>query len=271
MSLADQRAAGEHQEDLTDEPENVVFEDEPAVGGLRAIPKGAQPRGVIVYLYGGGYVISSPASRRKMAGHLASASGARVLVPRYRLGPEDPFPGAVEDAAAAIAWLNEDGTPSGEIIVAGDSSAGGLAIATLLKLRHDGLPAPAGAVAISPWVDLACTAASLDQNDDLSVTREGLERMAGQYLGDADPRNPLASPLYGDLTGLPPLKIVVGGAEALLDDSIRLTRAAGVAGVDVSLRIGAQMQHVFPLYSGFMPEADEAVAEIGQWVQARLL
>jgi monoterpene epsilon-lactone hydrolase len=221
----------------------------------------------------GGYVISSPRSRRKLAGHLANVSGANVLIPKYGLAPEHPFPAAVEDAAAACRWLLDKGFRTERLIVAGDSSAGGLVAATKLKLRDDGAPLPAGGVMISPWVDLACTGESLDTRADvdLTVTKSSLERMVGQYLDGADPRTPLASPLYADLSGLPPLLVIVGGDEALLDDSVRFQRTAAIAEVDVTLSVGANMQHIYPIYCGAMPEADAAVTMmIGAWIRTRL-
>jgi monoterpene epsilon-lactone hydrolase len=271
MDLPHQREAGEHAEDMTSEPEGVRFEDAPAGGGLWATPQHWDGESAIMYLYGGGYVISSPHSRRKLAGHLANASGARALVPRYHLAPERPFPTAVEDAAADYRWLLGEGGRSKRTVVAGDSSAGGLAVATMLKLRQDGEDLPAGGVLISPWVDLACTGETLEENAaaDLTATKASLLCMAGQYLHGADPRTPLASPLYADLCGLPPLLIVVGGDEALLDDSVRLARSAGMAGVDLTLYIGAGMQHIFPIYCGAIPEADAAVAMIGVWIRSR--
>jgi monoterpene epsilon-lactone hydrolase len=271
MDLPHQREAGEHAEDMTSEPEGVTYEEAYAVDGLWATPQSWNGESAIMYLYGGGYVISSPHARRKLAGHLANASGARALVPRYHLAPERPFPSAVEDAAADYRWLLEEGYRPERIIIAGDSSAGGLTVATILKLREDATRLPAGGVPISPWVDLACTAETLETRAtvDLTVTKASLQRMAGQYLQGANPRTPLASPLYADLSGLPPLLIVVGGDEALLDDSVRLTRAAGIAGVDVTLYIGAGMQHIFPIYCGVIPEADAAVAMIGAWMRAR--
>jgi epsilon-lactone hydrolase len=269
MDLAHQREAGEHAEDMTSEPEGVTYEDAPAVGGLWATPQNWDGESGIVYLYGGGYVISSPHSRRKLAGHLTNASRARGLVPRYHLVPERPFPSAVEDAAADYRWLLDKGYRPERVVIAGDSSAGGLAVATMLKLREDGTPLPAGGVPISPWVDLACTGETLETNAkaDLTATKASLMRMASQYLDGANPRTPLASPLYADLSGLPPLLIVVGGDEALLDDSVRLARAAGMAGVDTTLYIGAGMQHIFPIYCGMIPEADAAVTMIGAWIR----
>jgi epsilon-lactone hydrolase len=270
MTLADQRAAGEHQEDLTSDPVGVSYEEVPELGGYWAVPDLVEPLGAVLYLYGGGYVISSPHSRRKTAGHIAHASGARVLVPEYRLAPEHPFPAALDDSEAAVAWLAGNGHPPKSVIVAGGSSAGGLTIATLLRLKSEGGPLPAAAVVVSPWTDLACTGESLNHNNDLSVTKSALLRMASQYLDNADSKNPLASPLYGDLAGLPPLLVIVGGDEALLDDSIRLVRRAAIAGVDVTLRIGAGMQHIYPVYAGFMPEADAAIADIGEFIRDRL-
>jgi monoterpene epsilon-lactone hydrolase len=151
MTIADQRAAGEHQEDLTSEPVGVGYEEAPELDGFWAVPEGSEPIGAVVYLYGGGYVISSPHSRRKTAGHIAHASGARVLVPRYRLAPEHPFPAAVEDATSCVAWLSANGYPADRVVIAGGSSAGGLALATLLKLKATGAPLPAAAVVLSPW------------------------------------------------------------------------------------------------------------------------
>jgi monoterpene epsilon-lactone hydrolase len=271
MDLPHQREAGEHAEDMTSELQDVTYEEAYAVDGLWATPQAWNGESAIMYLYGGGYVISSPHSRRKLAGHLANASGARVLIPRYHLAPERPFPSAVEDAATDYRWLLEEGSHPERVVIAGDSSAGGLTIATMLKLREDGAPLPAGGVPISPWVDLACTGETLETNAtaDLTATKASLQRMAGQYLHGADPRTPLASPLYADLSGLPPLLIVVGGAEALLDDSVRLARSAGMAGVDVTLYIGGGMQHIFPIYCGVIPEANAAVAMIGTFIRSR--
>lgn len=268
MDLAHQREAGQHAEDLSSEPHGVTMIDAAEVGGYWVVPHD-DAGGVIVYLYGGGYVISSPLTRRKLAGHLANAAGARVLVPHYRLAPEHPFPAAVDDAVGAWRWLLEQGVAAERAIIAGDSSAGGLAIATLLAARDATLPLPAGCVAISPWVDLACTGESLETNAhaDLTVTKASLQRMAGQYLAGANPLTPLASPLYADLSGLPPLFVVVGGDEALLDDAVRLARGAGISGTDVTLTIAAGMQHIFPIYAGRIPEADAAVRTIGQWVR----
>jgi acetyl esterase/lipase len=272
LPLPQKRAAGEHAEDIASAPEGVTYAEAPEVGGLWATPEGARADAAIMYLFGGGYTISSPQSRRKLAGHLARAAGVQALVPAYALAPERPFPGAIESALAAYRFLLAGGFAPGRIVIGGDSSGGGLAAATLLAIRQAGLPLPAGAVAISPWADLACSGATFAPLAavDLTVTRDGLQRMAADYLNGADPRDPLASPVYGDFAGLPPLLILVGGHEGLLDDAVRLARQAALGGVDVTLRIWAGMQHVFPIYAGFLPEADAAVAMIGRWIEARL-
>jgi acetyl esterase/lipase len=183
MDLTHQREAGEHAEDMTSEPEGVTYEEAYAVDGLWVTPQNWDGESVIMYLYGGDYVISSPHSRRKLAGHLANASGARALVPRYHLAPERPFPSVVEDAAADYRWLLGDRGRPERTVVAGDSSAGGLTIATMLKLREDGTPLPAAGVPNWPWVDLACTGETLETNAkvDLTATKASLQRMASEY------------------------------------------------------------------------------------------
>ncbi len=171
--------------------------------------------------------------------------------------------------AAATIWA---GGLLSLVVIFDSGSLEAIAAERRAKLREDGSPLPAGGVPISPWVDLACTGETLETNAtaDLTATKASLQRMAGQYLQGADPRNPLASPLYADLSGLPAFLVVVGGAEALLDDSVRLVRSAGMAGVDDTLYIGAGMQHIFPIYCGVIPESDAAVAMIRAWIRSRM-
>jgi monoterpene epsilon-lactone hydrolase len=266
------RSARRGSTPLTSEPAGVAYEEAPEVGGLWAKPAGARDDAVIMYLFGGGYTISSPRSRRKLAGHLARAAGTRALVPNYALAPEHPFPGAIESALAAYRFLLGGGFDPRRIVLSGDSSGGGLTAATLLALKQAGLPPPAGAVPISPWADLAFTGRAYESLSavDLTVTRDGLQLMAADYLSGADPRDPSASPIFGDFSGLPPLLVIVGGHEILLDDALNLARQAAIGGVDVTLRVWAGMQHVFPIYAGFLPEADAAIALMGSWIQARL-
>jgi monoterpene epsilon-lactone hydrolase len=267
MPLSEAREADTHAEDFTSEPAGVNFTPAPEVDGLWAEIPGAGR--AILYLFGGGFVLGSPDTRRKTAGHLALAGEARVLVPNYRLAPEHPFPAAVDDSVRAYQWLLDHGGEPSKIIVAGDSAGGGLAVSTGIALRDRHLPMCAGIAALSPWADLTCSGESITTRAtaDIKCTRAGLLEMAGSYMNGADPSQPLASPVFADLTGLPPLLCVAGGDEMLLDDSIRLVRNAGTAGIDATLFIAAGMQHVFAIWAGAFPEADAAIALIGNWVR----
>jgi epsilon-lactone hydrolase len=271
MPLAQAREADTRAEDFTAEPAAVTFPPAAEVDGLWAETPDAQPGRAILYLFGGGFVLGSPATRRKTAGHLAVAAKARVLVPNYRLAPEHPFPAALDDAVRAYEWLLTQGAEPSKTVVAGDSAGGGLAVSTVIAVRDRGLPMPAGIVALSPWADLTCSGDSIITRavTDIECTRAGLLEMADWYLDGGDPRQPLASPIFADLAGLPPLLCIVGGDEALLDDTVRLVRSAGIAGLDATAVIVAGMQHVFPIWAGAFPEADAAIALIGNWVQVR--
>jgi acetyl esterase/lipase len=272
LELGARRRAGEQAESPTREPEGVRVEAEPAVDGMWVTPSSGGNRATILYLFGGGYVLGSPASRRKTAGHLANAADARVLLANYRLAPESKFPRALFNVVAAYEFLLSRDVAPERTIVAGDSSGGGLALALLLALRGRDLPLPAGAFALSPWADLACEGASMSSRAhvDIMVTREGLLDMASQYLAEHDPKDPLASPVYGDFRGLSPLLLLVGGDEVLLDDAVRVAVAAGTSETDATLFVGAGMQHVWPTWVGALPEADDAIAMIGSWIAARV-
>src|SRR6266513_724554 len=267
MPLSQAREADTHAEDFTNEPAGVNFTPAPEVDGLWAEVPGADR--TILYFFGGGFVLGSPDTRRKTAGHLALAAKARVLVPNYRLAPEYPFPAAIDDAVHAYQWLLEHGGEPSKTIVAGDSAGGGLTVSTAIALRDRHLAMCAGIVAISPWADLTCSGESMTSRAaaDIECTRAGLLEMVGCYMNGADPSQPLASPVFADLAGLPPLLCVVGGDEILLDDSIRLVRNAGTAGIDATLFIAVGMQHVFPIWAGAFPEADRAIALMGNWVR----
>jgi monoterpene epsilon-lactone hydrolase len=265
------RETSERAEGVTSEPPGVAFSPAPEVAGLWADPPEPQAGAAILYLYGGGYVLGSPKSRRKTAGHLAVASNARVLIPAYRIGPENPFPAAVDDAINAYKWLLTQGADPSRIVVAGDSAGGGLAFSTLLAARRRGLPMCAGIVAISPWTDLTCSGESFvaRASADLICAREALLKMAGWYLAGSDPRQELASPLFADFAGLPPILCLVGADEVLLDDTLRLVRKAAIEGVDATAVVAAGMQHIYPIWAGAFPEADAAIAMIGDWVRER--
>jgi phosphinothricin tripeptide acetyl hydrolase len=233
-------------------------------------PAGARPDATVLYLHGGGYAIGSVKSHRHLAAAIAKASGARALLIDYRRAPENPFPAAVEDAAAGYRWLLEQGQSAGRIVIAGDSAGGGLTVATLLALRDAGAILPAAGVCISPWVDLTCSGQSYQTKaaSDPIVTRDGVGRMASWYLAGADPRTPLASPLYADLHGLPPLLIHVGSDEVLLDDARQLAARARAAGVEATLDVWPEMIHVWHWFLGMLGEAQRAVDRIGEFIRS---
>lgn len=246
------------------------------VAGLPAewtVPERGETAGTILYLHGGGYFQGSIATHRRLVAALSLAAGAKGLSIGYRLAPEHRFPAAVDDAVAAYRWLISDGSvPPDRVIVAGDSAGGGLTFAALIALRDAGDPMPAGAFGISPWTDLAATGESLlsRRDQDPFIDPTSVDEMATRYAGDADRRHPLVSPLYGDLTGLPPLLIHVGGAEVLYDDAARMADAARRAGVEVEFADWADAFHVWHMMAGMIPEADEAVAAAGAWMAKRL-
>lgn len=262
---------------LTDLPPIAGVHQEPAVaGGVPAewtIPDGVETRGTVLYLHGGGYFQGSIATHRRLVAALALAGGVRGLSVEYRLAPEHPFPAAVDDAVAAYRWLvSEGGETPDRVVIAGDSAGGGLTFATLVALRDAGDRLPAGGFGISPWTDLAGTGASMTTraDQDPMIDPAFMDLTVRRYIPEGDPRQPLASPLYADLAGLPPLLIHVGGAEVLYDDAFRMAEAARKAGVDVEFAEWAEAFHVWHMMAGMVPEADEAVAAAGAWIAERL-
>jgi len=242
------------------------------VPGEWLVPPGARIDAAVLYLHGGGYVIGSPRSHRHVAAAIASAAGIAALLPDYRLAPEHPYPAAVDDAVAAYVWLLRRGIAPWRIAIAGDSAGGGLTVAALLAIRDLGRPLPAAGVCISPWVDLTCSGASYTTRAeaDPMVTRDGVAEMARLYLAGKDAKTPLASPLHGDLKGLPPLLIQVGADEVLLDDSTQLAAQAKTAGVDAEVEVWPEMIHVWHWFLPMLDEAERAVTRIGDFVKGRL-
>jgi monoterpene epsilon-lactone hydrolase len=271
-TLWEMRAGFERLWDQFVPPSDVTYEPANA-GGVRAEwikPQNARPEQAILYLHGGGYVFGS--IHREMVARMAKTADRAALLLDYRLAPEHPFPAAVEDALAAYRWLCASGAARRGLIVAGDSAGGGLVVSTLVAARYKGLPRAAVGVCLSPWTDLALTGGTLESKaaDDPIVSRPLLEQLAGWYLAGADPKAPLASPLYADLTGLPPLLIQVGTAETLLDDARRLAERARAAGVEVTLHEYEGMPHVWQFFGSFLPEARAACDEIGAFVKQHL-
>jgi acetyl esterase/lipase len=236
------------------------------------VAPGAETGRVLLYLHGGGYVVGSINTHRDLAGRLSRAAAARVLLIDYRLAPEYPHPAAVEDATAAYRWLLRHGATPAHTVIAGDSAGGGLTVATLVALRDAGEALPAAGVCISPWVDLEGIGESMTTKASVDpiVQHQGLVWFADLYLGGANPRTPLAAPLYADLHGLPPLLIHVGAAETLLDDATRLAERAKTAGVDVTLEVWEEMIHVWHLFAAMLPEGQQAIERLGAYIRQRL-
>jgi acetyl esterase/lipase len=274
LSLAELRAAYDQlgqQFPLTDS----VSVEKASAGGVNAEwVRAAHTRSdaALLYLHGGGYVIGSLDSHRHQSAALSQAAGAPVLALDYRLAPEAPFPAAVEDAVSAYQWLLQTGFAPNRLALGGDSAGGGLTVATLVALRERGIPLPAAGVCLSPWVDLTMTAESYatKAEADPLVKREHVIAWAQAYLQGQDVRTPLASPLFADLSGLPPLLIQVGTEEVLYDDAVRLERRAKAAGVAATLEVWEQMIHVWHYFYPLLREGRAAITRIGEFVRAQI-
>lgn len=261
--------------DLTAEPRGVDYleTDADGVPAMWAVPKGSDPDRVLLCIHGGGFMGGSIYTHRKMFGHLAKASGTRALLVGYRLLPDGVYPVPVDDVERAYRWLLGQGTAPDHVAFAGDSVGGWLAITVQLRARQHGLPLPAAAIAMSPCVDLEVTGESYDANRDKDpfFHRETVLWIVRNFLGETgDPRDPLASPLHADLTGLCPVYIQAGADEGLADDARLLDEHARKAGVDVRLDMFPGMLHTFQMAAGRAPEADDAIARLAEWVRPRL-
>lgn len=240
-----------------------------SVQGEWVRPAAGAAAGTLFYIHGGGYFACSPQTHRPITGSFARR-GLDVFAPDYRLAPEHPFPAAVNDVVAAYRGLLGSGVAADSVSVAGDSAGGGLALAMLLSLRDAGDAMPAACVLFSPWTDLAGTGGTLQTNRrrDAFFDGSGIERLTAPYLAGADARDPLASPLYGDLHGLPPLLIHVGTYEVLLDDSVRFAHRAREAGTDVTLRTWPVVPHVWQMFG--LPESADSLDEAADFLRAAL-
>lgn len=225
---------------------------------------------VILYFHGCGYCIGSAQTHRDLVSRLCAATGARALSVDYRLAPENPFPAAVDDAVAAYRWLRSQGVPAESIVIAGDSAGGGLTLATLLALKEGGDNLPASGICMSPVIDHTKEGDSMRTKVDLDpmVHPTSSTAYSQMYLGGADPKTPLASPLHADLHGLPPLLILVGTWEVLLDDSTRFAERARAAGVSVELEVWGEMIHIWPYFAAILPEGRQAIERMAAFVKA---
>ncbi|PTL84894.1 alpha/beta hydrolase [Vitiosangium sp. GDMCC 1.1324] len=251
-----------------------VRREQVSAGGVPAewfIPREGASGGVVLYLHGGSYVFGSTRTHGDLIARIALGTGAKVLGLNYRLAPEHPFPAPVEDTLAAYRWLLSTGVRPEQVVFSGDSAGGGLAIAALVALRDEGTPLPAGAVVIAPWVDLECRGESVERNARYDWgDRAMLLHWAKWYLGTADARAPLASPLHADLSGLPPLFVHVGSAELQHDDGVRITEKARAAGVEVHLEVWPEMVHNFQTFGEGFPEAVRGTAKLCEHIQGLL-
>lgn len=254
-------------------PQPLVIPAGPPVPATLFTPDGDHDTDrLVLYIHGGAFVVGSSRSHAALTARLALAAGCPVLSLDQRLAPESPFPAALDDCVAAASWAMEHRVAPRHLALAGDSSGGNLALATLLRLKAEWGPMPGAAALISPYLDLTHSGASIrdraHRDPFIDTARMGFT--AGLYLGgNATPEDPLASPLFADLEGLPPLFVQVGEEEVLYDDAARLVARARAAGVDATLDAWADMIHVFPWFTGLIDEGAEAIVRMGAWLRAK--
>jgi epsilon-lactone hydrolase len=275
LPLEEWRELIEEWAQATAEPGGVDYLEVDA-GGVPAmwlVPKGAAEERVVLALHGGGFVVGSMYTHRKLFAHLAKAIGARALVPDYRRPPEHTHPAPLEDALAAYRWLLDQRTEASHIVLVGDSAGGGLVVTTMLLAREQGLPLPAGGMLLSPWLDHQHSGSSWHDNEDKDalLNREFSQRLTAMLLGDSgDPQDPQVSPLYADPAGLPPLYIQASRDEVIVDDGRRFAERARQAAVEVRVDLFDGQQHTFQIGAGRSPAADEAIRRLADWARPKL-
>ncbi len=223
----------------------------------------------ILYLHGGAYCVGSPRTHRALTGNMGIRCAARVFVADYRLAPEHPFPAAIEDAIAAYRGLLESGVAANDIVIAGDSAGGGLALATAARLRDLGVPLPSHLIVFSPWADLTAGAPGTESPAEAMLNRDWLDECAAFYAGETRRDDPGVSPVYADLGGLPPTLVQVGSDELILTDSLRVTERIEACGGRVRLSVFARRWHVFQLHAGVLADADRALDEVAAFLEPR--
>lgn len=270
----DERRQRMERPDRLPRPRRVVYDEEHLAGTpiLTTTPTDVPPLRHVLYLHGGGYCLGSPTSHVGMVARLAKRAGAVAILPDYRLAPEHPYPAAVDDCVAVYRALLEEIDPT-TLAIAGDSAGGGAALATLCRLRDAGDPLPAASYLLSPWTDLTASGNSMTAKADADpMLRETfLREAAGLYAAATPLDDPGLSPIFADLTGLPPTLIQTGTDEILLDDTTRLAERLEAAGVDVTVEVADDLWHVYPAFAGFMPEATAALVRAGTFLRSRLL
>jgi acetyl esterase/lipase len=255
-------------------PARHVAIEETSIAGLHAEwyrPEKATPGKLLIYLHGGAYTLGSCDSHRKLVTHMAQEGNIEAVMPEYRLAPEHPFPAGLDDAIAVYKALLDSGYKAADIVISGDSAGGGLSVATMLQLRHQGLPLPGAAVLISPFLDMSASGESMKTRAERDpwFRPDEVEVVIRYYCPGEDVRNPLLSPVFANVAGLPPTLIHVGDDEILLSDSTRFADKLKTAGIDVELEVFPEMWHVFQLFVGKMPESKAAVKKIGAYIRSR--
>lgn len=254
-------------------PKDVTIKNE-SIEGINSewlIPKGAPSDKLIMYVHGGGYVSGSCSDHRGLISKFALATGVTNLLYEYRLAPENPFPAAIEDSVKVYKYLLTNGYDSQKIIIAGESAGGGLCLATLLALKQDNIPLPAAAVAISPWTDLTCSSDSYKTKNNVSPAPiDSWTVFSKYYAAENEMTNPLISPLFGDLSSLPPIYINSGVDDELYEDGEKFYLKAKNEGVDITFKAGEGMLHCYPLLAPMFPEATDAMNEIVAFIKKHL-
>ena len=253
-------------------PAKGVAVEKSELAGLHAEwyrPPNVSTGRVFLYLHGGAYALGSCDSHRALATRIASAANIDTVLPEYRLAPEHPFPAGLQDCVAAYRALLDSGYAADDIVIGGDSAGGGLTMATMLQLRHDGVSLPRAAVLLSPFLDVTASGESMTTRaeHDPWFEPENISVVIGHYCPNEDPRNPLLSPVFANVAGLPPTLIHVGDDEILLSDSTRIADKLRAAGIDVELEDFPELWHVFHLFVGKMPESRQAIDKIGRFIR----
>jgi acetyl esterase/lipase len=273
--VAEQRAIFHEMIAAVPTPEDVSAKSG-ELGGVPVVTvetPGTDPSVAVLYFHGGAYALGSAADSVGLAADVSRRAGARAISVDYRLAPEHPFPAALDDAVAAYRALLDAGVPSAKIAIVGESAGGGLVAATLVALNDAGLPQPSSATVFSPWADLTVSGASATTKAGLdpALTPEALRTRARDYLGERDTATPLASPIFADLTGLPPLLIQVGSHEILLDDAVRLASRAADHDVQVELQVWPEVPHVFQGFAALLDDADRALLAAAAFIKRNWL
>jgi epsilon-lactone hydrolase len=272
LTVTEQRAAMERSASAPADGTLVEPADANGVPAEWVTAIGVTGTGVVLSLHGGAYAIGSLATNRRFSALVSAATNRRVLSIDYRLAPEHRFPAALDDSLTAYRWLLADRVAASDIVIAGNSAGGGLALATLVALRDHGAPLPGAAVAVSAWTDLTGSGDSVTScaATDAMLNPRGLATSAAMYADAEQHENPLVSPLFADLHGLPPILLQASRAELLRDDTTRFSARARSFGVEVTEELYDDMPHVWHLFAGLLPEADHAFAAIGRWLSSVL-